>query len=270
MKLNICIIAIAAISLLIGCQNKDTQESKKLKAILGNTTKLAFSNYKKDSIRNIIWSIPNPTFLVYTAEGELMTIDYRKKNIMNMTIDVYGTDNQHIQAVVFRKMTNAEMDALSDEQEEEQLKNEEAMDLMMNQTAPLFSAKDVTGNEVNLGKLKGKVVALNFWFINCHACVQEMPELNQIKKEFQGKDVEFIGLTFDDLPKTQQFLQKTTYDYRIIPNAKHLFNMFNISPCPVNLVIDKQGTIVFSELGYESQNNKSQNDLRHAIELALR
>jgi peroxiredoxin len=268
MKLQSFIIVL--FSLITACQNADNKLSKKLNTVIGNTPKLDFSNAKKDSIQALIWSKTHPPFAIYTTEGEPLTAEYLQKNKINMTIDAYGIDTQNIQAVVYRKITKEELDALFAESKKENSKNRNAVELMVNQSAPNFTATDVKGEDVNLEKLRGKVVVMNFWFINCHACVKEMPELNQIKKEFQSGEVEFIGLTFDDLPKTNQFLQKTTFDYRIIANAKSLFSLFNVSPCPVNLVIDKYGKIVFSELGYEAQDSKSQKDLRQAIELALR
>ncbi|MFD2285518.1 TlpA family protein disulfide reductase [Pedobacter petrophilus] len=40
--------------------------------------------------------------------------------------------------------------------------------------------KDVKGNVVDLGDLKGKVVFLNFWATWCPPCRAEMPSLKQI------------------------------------------------------------------------------------------
>jgi peroxiredoxin len=69
---------------------------------------------------------------------------------------------------------------------------------MTGQRAPDFSLKSLTGETVTLNQFKGKIVVLNFWFISCAPCREEMPLLNKIKSEFESKGVVFIGLPLDN------------------------------------------------------------------------
>ena len=188
---------------------------------------------------------------------------------MNTTVDIFGDNIDNIKAVVFRDLTDAELKAFFDKSNEEGKSREKIISDLVTKDAPIFSATDVNGTPIDLQKLKGKVVVLNFWFINCHGCVQEMPELNQIKAEFKDKDVVFIGLTFDKLDKTKAFLAKTKFDFQIIAEAQPIFDKFGISPCPVSLVIDKNGKIISSQLGYEPAENASKNKLQKGIHAAL-
>jgi len=57
--------------------------------------------------------------------------------------------------------------------------------------APDFSAVDMNGNSYSLGILKGKVVVINFWFVECKPCVIEMPELNEIVEKYKSEEVVF-------------------------------------------------------------------------------
>ncbi|HEX4856531.1 MAG TPA: TlpA disulfide reductase family protein, partial [Limnobacter sp.] len=68
------------------------------------------------------------------------------------------------------------------------------------------------GTSLDLGALKGKVVVLNFWATWCPPCVEEMPELNALYPELQGKKVELIGIAIDSPSNVQQFLLKTPVD----------------------------------------------------------
>src|SRR6187402_3056684 len=41
-----------------------------------------------------------------------------------------------------------------------------------------FKTTDIDGNKINTKNLEGKIIVLNFWFINCPPCRMEMPELS--------------------------------------------------------------------------------------------
>ena len=46
-----------------------------------------------------------------------------------------------------------------------------------------------------LADLKGKVVLMDFWGTKCVPCVQSFPEVAEIQKHFEGKDVVILGIT---------------------------------------------------------------------------
>jgi thiol-disulfide isomerase/thioredoxin len=59
-----------------------------------------------------------------------------------------------------------------------------------------FTALD--GREVDLAKLKGKVVLVDFWATDCGPCVAEMPEIKTVYEKFHGKGFEIVGISLDD------------------------------------------------------------------------
>lgn len=50
-------------------------------------------------------------------------------------------------------------------------------------------------NIKSLGDLKGKVVMLDFWGTKCVPCLQSFPEVAEMQKHFEGKDVVILGVT---------------------------------------------------------------------------
>ncbi len=46
-----------------------------------------------------------------------------------------------------------------------------------------------------LADLKGKVVLMDFWGTKCVPCIQSFPEVAEIQKHFEGKDVVILGIT---------------------------------------------------------------------------
>ena len=267
---KIQLLTLFGVMFTFGCyDNSNPIYSTKLDKELAGLKKLVVSQDVIDSIRMVIMENSSTNFPVYAPTGEKLTqVDVVKKKI-NVTVDCFGENIANLKAVVFRNLTKAELESFFETSNKEQKNEQKNVDELTTKDAPLFSATDVNGESVDLQKLKGKVVVLNFWFISCHACVQEMPELNQIKAEFKDKDVVFIGLTFDKLDKTKVFLAKTKFDFQIIAEAKPIFDKFGIQLCPVTLVIDKNGKITSLQLGYDPIENVSKNKLQKNISVAL-
>lgn len=115
----------------------------------------------------------------------------------------------------------------------------------LNAPAPEFACKDLTGKPVSLASLKGKIVVLNFWFTQCGGCIAEMAELNKLKHAYDGKEVVFLAITFDDETKIKTFLEKKKFEYNIIPDAKRTCNDYDIYGYPTSMVIDRNGVVKF-------------------------
>jgi len=59
-----------------------------------------------------------------------------------------------------------------------------------------FTALD--GREVDLAKLKGKVVLVEFWSTSCGPCVAEMPAVKTAYRKFHDRGFEVVGINLDD------------------------------------------------------------------------
>ena len=110
--------------------------------------------------------------------------------------------------------------------------------------------KTLDGNSIQVGGMKAKPTLINLWFVGCTGCVQEMPELNEIKAKY-GDQVNFISMTFDEEPKVTKFLSRTDFDFTHIVNAGDYIEQIGSSPYPENIFINKQGDIEFIEGGVQ-------------------
>ncbi len=129
-----------------------------------------------------------------------------------------------------------------------------------------FDLENLDGKKVSLESLKGKVVLINFWFINCPPCRMEIPDLNQLKEEYAGKNVEFLAITFDSKNQVNEFLEKIPFDFQILPNARQIIEIYGVQGFPTSVVINKEGKVVNSKMG-GSMNIKE--ELKVFIEEAL-
>src|SRR6476646_4563451 len=75
--------------------------------------------------------------------------------------------------------------------------------------APDFELENIAGGKLTNADLKGKVSIIDFWATWCEPCWSEIPKYNKMLDEFQGKDVEIVGITVespckDIKPKAKQ------------------------------------------------------------------
>lgn len=109
-----------------------------------------------------------------------------------------------------------------------------------------FTVKTLDGRTIHSSELKGKVVVLNFWFIGCPSCRAHQPKLNELKAKFAGRDdVVFLAITADPASDVKKYLSKERFDYPQTTDADALIKAFKVAVYPKNIVIDKNGEIVY-------------------------
>ncbi|NME36174.1 MULTISPECIES: TlpA disulfide reductase family protein [Fusobacterium] len=112
--------------------------------------------------------------------------------------------------------------------------------------APTFSLKDQYEVTHNLEEYKGKVVFLNFWATWCPPCRKEMPEIEELYKEYgeNKKDVIFLGVNNEKKENVVKFLKENNYTFpTIFEGSEKISRQYFISAYPTSFVIDKEGNV---------------------------
>ena len=131
-----------------------------------------------------------------------------------------------------------------------------------------FSARDINGNKYKLKDLEGKVVVLNFWFINCGPCRKEIPELNKIVEEYKdSSNIVFLAVALDDQDEVKNFAEKMPFNYQLIANGRYIAQNYGINIYPTHAVLDKEGKVLFHTSGFGPATSMW---LRKTIEEAIR
>lgn len=118
---------------------------------------------------------------------------------------------------------------------------------------PISSTKLVTmdGKKYVLKELKGKVVVLNFWFINCPPCRMEIPHLNNMVEGFKERDdVVFLAVALDQSYELKEFLKDMPFQYGIVDGGSYVASQYGINLFPTHVVLDKEGKVAFHTSGY--------------------
>jgi thiol-disulfide isomerase/thioredoxin len=124
-----------------------------------------------------------------------------------------------------------------------------------------FQLPDLGGKIVRLSDFRGKVVVVNFWATWCESCLEELPELNQLRHQHPD-DLVILGIALDGvadaegehseaatgaaqaMKAVQKFAAKIRVDYPILldPQAA-VGRRFNGGELPTNVIIDPRGVV---------------------------
>lgn len=119
---------------------------------------------------------------------------------------------------------------------------------MPGQTAPEFTLPVLNAADtVRLASHAGDVVVLNFWASWCVPCRIEHPVLLQAASRYQGSDVHFYGIVYQDTnDNAQRWLNQFGQGYPSLldPGARTAVD-YALTGVPETYVIDRQGTVVF-------------------------
>ncbi len=107
---------------------------------------------------------------------------------------------------------------------------------------PAFELRDLAGQVVKSAALRGQPAVLNMWFTTCTGCIAEMPALNTVMADPANKHIRFLSLTYEKPAAVTSFLQKRTFTFRHIPDAKAYCGLFT-QAYPITIFVDKQGII---------------------------
>jgi peroxiredoxin len=112
-----------------------------------------------------------------------------------------------------------------------------------------ISFKSLNGRAVDMTKLKGKVVLIDFWATWCGPCVAELPNVKKTYAKFHDKGFEIIGVSLDQSrDKLSKFVEKEK-----MPWPQHFDGQgwkneyavkYGIQGIPAMWLIDKKGNLV--------------------------
>jgi peroxiredoxin len=113
------------------------------------------------------------------------------------------------------------------------------------QEAPNFTLKDLANRSVALSDFRGKRVLVNFWYVACAGCQQEMAALEQFYADERDQGVVILGVNVvDDASTASQFLLQLGITYPVVlDTSQRTLDLYDVTSTPSSFLIDAQGTI---------------------------
>ena len=127
-------------------------------------------------------------------------------------------------------------------------------------TAPDFTMTDKDGNEVQLSNFAGKPMVLNFWASWCGPCQMEMPDFEEMYKQY-GEEVQFVMVNMTDgsqetVDSATQFITEKGYTFPVYYDTKmegaYYYSVYSL---PTTYFIDAEGYVTASNKGMISGEN---------------
>ena len=118
-----------------------------------------------------------------------------------------------------------------------------------------FILIDDKGNKKPFTEFKDKVIFVNLWATWCPPCIAEMPDINELYTEMNGKDIQFVMISLDDdFQKAKDFVQKKDFDFPIYQLASSLPKVYESNAIPTTYIISPEGKIVVAKSGMAKYN----------------
>lgn len=115
-----------------------------------------------------------------------------------------------------------------------------------------------TDEATKLNELRGKLTLIDFWYMDCFPCIKAIPHLNELHKRYQDRGLVVVGIdpfdnTEENLARMPNFLDNNTLEYPILLTEREAVNPFLIQVYPSFYLLDKDGKVIYSELGFSEK-----------------
>jgi len=121
--------------------------------------------------------------------------------------------------------------------------------------APDFELESTEGNKIKLSDYNGKIVIVDFWATWCPPCREEIPSFVQLQKQYKN-DLQILGVSLDTGTKNDvaPFMKEYKMNYPVLfANNEVVNNYGGIEAIPTTFIIDQEGNIINSFIGYHDK-----------------
>ena len=121
-----------------------------------------------------------------------------------------------------------------------------ANDLVVGRMAPPISLTTLSGKQIDLRDLRGKVVILTFWATWCGPCREELPLLSRYASEHVRQGLVVLGFSLDEpeqLDQVRAVANTLSFPVGLLGDP-HVPGYGRIWHLPVSFTIDRDGRLV--------------------------
>ncbi|MEO5945426.1 MAG: TlpA disulfide reductase family protein [Chitinophagaceae bacterium] len=122
---------------------------------------------------------------------------------------------------------------------------------------------DLENNSIDLKQYNGKTVFLNFWATWCKPCIVEMPSIEKAQNILENEEIVFLMASSEMVEEINAFKVNNKYKfvYARVENSEEI----GIQALPTTFIFDREGVLVFSEMGSRVWDDKNNIDMIRTI-----
>ncbi len=113
--------------------------------------------------------------------------------------------------------------------------------------APDFSLESLSGDQISLSDMRGKVIVLNLWASWCPPCRAEMPALQRVYQVNHERGLEVLAVNMtsqDNIAAVEDFVQEFNLTFPILLDiSAEVGNAYLMRALPTTFFIDPDGVI---------------------------
>lgn len=112
-----------------------------------------------------------------------------------------------------------------------------------------LSVETITGKKIEAKKIKSSVVMVNFWASWCLPCMEEMPSLVNLKKQYKDSELTVLSLNTDENDQQKNIIKtlkkfNITNEFEVVADKNtKIADTFKFSAIPVTIIF-KSGKVV--------------------------
>ncbi|AAU92451.1 TlpA disulfide reductase family protein [Methylococcus capsulatus] len=118
--------------------------------------------------------------------------------------------------------------------------------------SPALGFTTIEGQRVNLEEWRGRPVLLAFWASNCRSCLEEMPELAAMFRDYQGQGLRMaaVAMPYDVPSRVVSLAGKEGWPFPVaLDPLGQLAGALGVELVPNCYLLDGDGAIVATYLG---------------------
>jgi len=117
--------------------------------------------------------------------------------------------------------------------------------------------------QLDLGRLRGQVVVVDFWASWCAPCRRSIPWLNAMQAKYSDRGLVVIGVNVDkERRDAEKFLTETPAHFQILFDSQgQLPAKYGVAAMPSSFVFDRNGTLIAKHLGFQTSRREDYEDI---------
>jgi thiol-disulfide isomerase/thioredoxin len=116
---------------------------------------------------------------------------------------------------------------------------------LVGKPAPDFQLELLDGTKFRLSESKGRVVVLDFWATWCGPCLQAMPQVDRVAREFRDRGVRLVAVNLQEAPReiTAMLERHKLSPTVALDRDGVVAEKYGVTAIPQTVVIDREGNV---------------------------